>query len=477
MSDKILAEENRISPNGSSSEIILEIKNLHVHFFTRLGEVKAIRGINLKVKKGEVLGLVGESGCGKSVTSLSIVDLLPSGIGAITEGDIIFESENITNYYKKEFKIIRRKNGGKIKPSRRAAKKVENNVQNIRGKISMIFQDPLTSLDPLYKVQTQMLESILYNNLKTITRRVLEKDELKNANSQLLDSLSKLDSIAFMNKIKEQYGTEGFYQELVYITNMNLSESDKKMKIIRSIKSVPDLNSRDREKLKKILNRNRRRVQKPKDRRKSGFANVKNPLIREAILYSLELFEFIDMPSPERVLNSYPHELSGGMKQRVMIALAIANNPRILIADEPTTSLDVTTQYQILYLLKNLNKRLGLTIIFITHDLGVMAAIADRIAVMYSGKILEVGPANLFFTNPLHPYTQGLLRCVPVERMEKKRLFTIPGQVPNLLNPPKGCPFADRCDRVMKKCLENEPPLVSYNNRDVYCWLYEGGYQ
>ncbi|MEM3191652.1 MAG: ABC transporter ATP-binding protein [Candidatus Parvarchaeota archaeon] len=475
MSDKALEESDTVQADKSQSGVILKIDNLHVSFFTRRGEVKAIRGISLELRRGEILGIVGESGCGKSVTSLSIVDLLPSRIGAITDGDIIFESENVTNYYKKEFKIIRRKKGGKIRPSRLGAKKVEKDIQRIRGKISMIFQDPLTSLDPLYKVQTQMLESILYNSIRTIIKRVLEKDDLRHANVNLLNSLSNLSSIDFMEQIKKHYGEEGFYQELLYIVNMNLNETDKKLRIMRSIMQVPDLTERKKNELKLKLSQTKRKVWKPKDRRKAGLANVRDPVIREAILYSLELLEFMDMPSPERVLDCYPHELSGGMKQRVMIALALANNPKILIADEPTTSLDVTTQYQILYLLKSLNKKLGLTIIFITHDLGVMAAIADRIAVMYSGKISEVGPANLFFTNPLHPYTQGLLKSVPVETEKKKILFTIPGQVPDLLNPPTGCPFAERCNNVMEICLKNDPPKVTFKGRDVYCWLYEGG--
>lgn len=450
---------------------ILRVNNLHVHFFTRRGEIKAIRGINLNVRRGEVLGIVGESGCGKSVTSLSIVDLLPSRTGVITEGDIFFEGKNVSDLYTKKFTIKRRGKKGKVIERRGESKKAEKGIQEIRGKISMIFQDPLTSLDPLYKVQTQMLESILYNNRKTIIRRILNKSDLKQNRKELVSELQNTNVQEFVETVQREYGNEGFYQELLFISNMNLSESDKKLRIIRSISQTSDLSEQQRGALERKL-KQKRKVRKPQDRKKINLNTARDPITKEAILYSLELLEFIDMPSPERVLESYPHELSGGMKQRVMIGLAVGNNPDLLIADEPTTALDVTTQHQILYLLKNLNERLGLTIVFITHDLGVMAAMADRIAVMYSGKIAEVGPSGHFFTDPLHPYTKGLLKSVPVEGMKSKKLFTIPGQVPDLLEPPLGCPFADRCEEVMDICTEKAPPITVKDGREVYCWLY-----
>lgn len=551
--------EKRLEMQNSNRNVsnILEVEHLQVHFFTRRGEIKAIRGIDLSVRKGEVLGIVGESGCGKSVTSLSLVDLLPSGTGAITDGDIIIEGNNVSDLYKKEYSILRNNRRAKVKSHQGTAKKLQPDVRRIRGKVSMIFQDPLTSLDPLYRVQTQMLESILYNNQKTIIKRVLEKDDLRKENRKLLELLPKISTAEFTEKIKDTYGDEGLYQELLLITNMNLGESDKRIRISRSINSSSDLDTKQRtqinkklelaiqksiraekkilleqlasngvseftEKMKErygdgepyselndITNMNiaesdkksrvsnyinssseldeilklktsrelksvEKKIKKPKDRKFEHFGETKDPIRKEAILYSLELLEFIDMPMPERALGLYPHELSGGMKQRVMIGLAIANNPHLLIADEPTTALDVTTQRQILYLLKNLNEKLDLTIIFITHDLGVMAAMADRIAVMYSGKICEVGPSNLFFTDPLHPYTRGLLKSVPVEGQSSSKLYTIPGQVPDLLNPPTGCAFADRCESVMERCRDDPPPPVDKDQRVVYCWLYGG---
>lgn len=474
MTEKLETPEQSPASRKFPPDSILNIDNLNVHFFTRRGEVKAIRGINLDVRRGEVVGIVGESGCGKSVTSLSIVDLLPSRTGAITEGDIYFENENISDIYRKRFEIRRTGRKGKVIEKMGESRRVEKDIQKIRGRISMIFQDPLTSLDPLYKVQTQMLESILYNNKKTIIRRVLDKSELKSNRSELMDTLPGKSVDEFVDKIINEFGKEGFYQELLFISNMNLSESDKKLRIMRSISQTAKLSDQQVSSLKKKLEETGKSIVKPRDRKNMHLSTIRDPVTKEAVLYSLELLEFIDMPSPERVLNSYPHELSGGMKQRVMIGLAVGNNPDLLIADEPTTALDVTTQHQILYLLKSLNKRLGLTIIFITHDLGVMATMADRIAVMYSGKICEVGPSSHFFTDPLHPYTKGLLRSVPVEGMQSKKLFTIPGQVPDLLDPPQGCPFADRCDEVMDICRNNPPPLEEVRGRDVYCWLYGG---
>lgn len=475
MTEKILDKRTVGNSQAPLSDNILTIRNLHIHFFTRRGEVKAIRGVNLNLRNGEVLGIVGESGCGKSVTALSIVDLLPIGTGVITEGDIIFNNENISDLYKKKIRIIQNRKGRKVRLSRRGTRLVQKKIQNVRGRISMIFQDPLTSLDPLFTVQTQMFESILYNDRNTIIRRVLDKDDLKKNKKDLLDLLYQINSEEFLRKVKEQYGEKGFYQELFLISNSGLTEANKKFKILRSIRQTVDLGKGRRESLKKKLNKKVRRVSRPTNRKKFKLLDIGDPIIKEAKLYALEILEFIDMPTPEKVLESYPHELSGGMKQRVMIGLAIANNPRILVADEPTTALDVTTQSLVLHLLKRLNKKLGLTIVLITHDLGVMAAIADRIVVMYSGMICEVGGSDLFFTDPLHPYTQGLRNSVPVESMKTKRLFTIPGNVPDLLNPPKGCPFAERCDSVMDKCITESPPSYSVRGRDVYCWLYEGG--
>lgn len=454
-------------------DIILEIRNLNVHFFTRRGEIKAIRGISFYAKRGEILGIVGESGSGKSVTALSLVDLLPSGVGYVTEGDIILNGQKVSDLYKREYRVVRRR---KAKLSRRrVSKKLQNRIQSVRGRISMIFQDPLTSLDPLYKVKAQMIESLMFNNRISLMKRVVEKDDLNKKRKNLIDSMASIGVKDFIEEIKKLYGNDGFYQELLLIENSTMDDSEKRTRIVKAIQSQEKLSDQTVNNLEARIKNPKSKIWKPKNSRKYRFTGrIDKLLLKEAELYSLELLEFVDMPHPDKVLESYPHELSGGMKQRIMIALGIANKPDILIADEPTTALDVITQYQILYLLKTLNQKLGLTIIFITHDLGVMAAIADRIVVMYAGKISEIGSTKFFLSDPLHPYTKGLLKSVPSIYNERGELYTIPGQVPDLLNPPKGCAFANRCSFALEKCSLEEPPTLLVNGRKISCWLYEG---
>lgn len=459
-------------PEIANDDCILEVENLTVHFFTRTGEVEAVRGIDFRVRKGEIFGILGESGCGKSVTSLSILDLLPKRTGAVVNGKIIFKGENVADLYRKEFRINRKGKKAKLRERRRVARSVKLQIQKVRGKISMIFQDPLTSLDPLYKIKSQMLESIMYNNIDTMISRILEKDDIKRNRPELLKEFTGLNTNEFLSRIKEIYGDGGFYQELLLILNLNITESDKKVNIKKAIVEAKSLNEREIQNLKEKLKQTRRKVFRPKNR-KSLIKTPEERIIEdEGFLYSTELLRFMDMPTPEKVLESYPHELSGGMKQRAMIALSVANNSDILIADEPTTALDVTTQYQVLNLLKNLNKHLDLTIIFVTHDLGVMSAMAKDVAVMYSGRLCEMGPLDKILANPLHPYTKGLLNCVITLRGEKTKFNTIPGQVPSLINPPKGCAFADRCDFVMDKCRVIDPPLTVRDERSVYCWQF-----
>ncbi|NLL61240.1 MAG: ABC transporter ATP-binding protein [Candidatus Atribacteria bacterium] len=317
---------------------IIKVKNLKISFFTHLGEVQAVRGINFHIKNGEVLGIVGESGSGKSVTALSILKLLQYP-GVIKNGEIVFGGEDLV-------------------------KKSENEMnKKIRGnKISMIFQDPMTSLNPVFKIGDQITEAILIHN--------------------------------------------------------------------------------------KISRKNARKK-------------------------ALEMLELVSIASPEIRVNNYPHELSGGMRQRVMIAMALSCQPDLLIADEPTTALDVTIQAQIILLLKELQRKTNVSILLITHDLGVVADICDRIIVMYSGLLMEEGSTRDIFYNPLHPYTKGLLKAVPTPEISKEnRLLTIPGKPPELLNPPTGCPFAKRCPYVMNICTRQLPPKFRESEHHyTMCWL------
>ena len=319
------------------SDNILEVKNLHTSFYTMAGEVKAVNGLDFSVEKGKTLGIVGESGSGKSVTMLSIIKLLGVN-GQIKEGDIFFNGENLVD-------------------------KKEDYMRNLRGnEIGMIFQDPMTSLDPVLTIGYQICEPL-------IKHRKMSKCEAKKR--------------------------------------------------------------------------------------------------------AVELLKEVGIPDPENRLKNYPYEFSGGMRQRVMIAIAISCNPQLLIADEPTTALDVTIQAQILDLMKKLQSELDTSIIIITHDLGVVADIADEIMVMYGGNMVEKGKTQDIFFNPKHPYTRGLLNSVPnPDNLVKERLIPIEGQPPDLLNLPKGCPFSPRCPNTMKICLMENPDLMEFDNGQMSrCWL------
>lgn len=319
------------------SETILSVKNLQVSFQTFDGKVQAVRGIDFDLKKGETLAIVGESGSGKSVTTRSIMQLL-SANALVEKGEIIFEQENILE-------------------------KSESEMQQIRGKkIAMIFQDPMTSLDPTMKVGMQVAESM--------------------------------------------------------IKHLKLSK-------------------------------------------------------KEALQQAVQLLEQVGIPNAEKRVNDYPHQFSGGQRQRIVIAIALACNPDILIADEPTTALDVTIQAQILELLKEIQQKQGTSIIFITHDLGVVANVADRVAVMYAGKIVEFGLVDEIFYNPRHPYTWGLLCSMP-SLEEEGSLYTIPGTPPDLLNPPKGDAFALRSDYALDIDFEEMPPMFAVSNTHAAAtWLLD----
>jgi oligopeptide transport system ATP-binding protein len=318
---------------------ILDVKNLEVSFKTYAGEVQSVRGVSFDLYEGETIAIVGESGCGKSVTSKTIMRLNPEPPAMIKGGEIIFDGEDIV-------------------------KKSEKEMTKIRGKkISMIFQDPMTSLNPTMTVGKQIMEG-------------LKKHQ-------------------------------------------NVSDEEAKKRAI-------------------------------------------------------EMLKLVQIPNPEKRFEEYPHQFSGGMRQRAMIAVALVCNPKLLIADEPTTALDVTIQAQILDVMKKLQKKINTSIIMITHDLGVVADIAQRIMVMYGGKIVERGSVDDIFYKSRHPYTWGLLNSVPRLDIDKKqeRLSSIEGTPPDLFAPPKGCPFADRCEYAMKICREQMPPMFNIGeNHESACWL------
>lgn len=317
---------------------LLDVKDLAVDFQTYGGLVYAVRGVNFEVKKGETIGIVGESGCGKSVTAKSIMKLLPTPPTIYKSGDITFDGKNIMSL-------------------------TERDMEGIRGKdISMIFQDPMTSLNPTIKIGNQIMESYLKH---------------------------------YKSSRKEAYA-----------------------KALQTLKQV-------------------------------------------------------GIPQPEKRMEQYPHEFSGGMRQRVMIAIALVCQPKLIIADEPTTALDVTIQAQILELMKDIQKKNNMSIILITHDLGVVAEICDRVVVMYAGKVVETGSVREIFSQPNHPYTKGLLKSVPRFDMDRNaELKPIIGSPPDLFAPPKGCSFYSRCQYAMKICKDNDPDIEKVGEGQTStCWL------
>ena len=322
------------------AKTLVEFKDVHTYFYTEAGTVKAVNGVSYKIKEGETVCVVGESGCGKSVTALSLMRLIAAPQGEIVKGNINFDGKDITSLSEEE-------------------------MMSIRGNdISMIFQVSMTSLNPVFTVGNQIMESIM------------------------------------------------LHQKL-----------DKKQ-------------ARDK---------------------------------------AIEMVKLVGIPRAEAIVDSYPHELSGGMRQRIMIAMALSCNPKLLIADEPTTALDVTIQAQILDLMRDIKQKTQTSIMLITHDLGVVAEMADYVVVMYAGKVIEEGPVNDIFKNPLHPYTRGLLKSKPVINQETDRLYSIPGQVPNPIGMKDSCYFHERCEHCMEICKTQIPTIKYYDEQHkISCFLYDG---
>lgn len=322
----------------ANDNFLLQVKDLHTVFHTEDGLVEALNGVSFEIREGESLGIVGESGCGKSVTSLSIMRLLPKGIGEVPQGEILYKGNSVLDL-------------------------PESQMKKVRGKeIAMIFQEPMTALNPVYTVGDQVAEMV----------------------------------------------------------ELHLGMNTK-----------------------------------------------------DALNYTADMFKKVGIPMPEKRLYNYPHELSGGLRQRVMIAMALSCNPSLLIADEPTTALDVTIQAQVLDLMRNLLKEYGSSLMMITHDLGVIAEMVDRVAVMYAGQIVEYTDVKTLFKHPSHPYTLGLMRSIPRPDVEVDRLESIEGVVPDLMHMPKGCRFNNRCPFAIDKCVENPPLFEVEPGHTSRCWRYK----
>lgn len=362
---------------------VLEIRDLRVVFHTYAGDVKALDGVNITLNRREILGLVGESGCGKSVTSLAIAGLLPEN--ASVNGRITLDGRNLSALSKEEMRQVRLKD------------------------IAQVFQDPMTYLNPVFQVGTQITEALISE--REFYRHQMIEDRLRD-----IDGHDKRGDRAF--------------QEL----------EQERTKLQDSLRTG---------KLSK------------------GEAKT---LARDI---ALEYLNVVQMPDPKRIFKMYPFELSGGMRQRVMIAMALVRRPKVLLADEITTALDVTVQAQILALLAELRDKIDASIILITHDLAIVSEVCDRVAVMYAGNVVELTEVRELFANPLHPYTQGLMAAIPRPDRSSVKLQSIKGSVPDLIYPPTGCRFHPRCPKAFASCRLTKPPLIAVQKgHEVECLLY-----
>jgi len=343
----LIPETGMPEAGENNNEILLEVKGLKTYFYTDNGTVRAVDDVDFYVRKGETLGVVGESGCGKSISSMSLTRIVETPPGKYEGGEILFDGKTLMRINENERYMIS-----------------EKEMRSIRGNdISFIFQEPMTSLNPVFKISKQISEPM--------------------------------------------------------ILHRGMSKSD-------------------------------------------------------ALKESIRLLEDVNIPNPERIVNEYPFSLSGGMRQRAMIAMALACEPKLLIADEPTTALDVTVQAQVLELMNELKSRINASIIFITHDLGVIAEMCDRVVVMYAGKVVETSPIIELFEAPQHPYTQGLIASKPDLETTDHRLHVIPGNVPDLTELPAGCPFHPRCEKSTDRCKQEYPPSHKISDEHIVtCWEYK----
>ena len=510
--------ENKLIENESA--VYLRVENLSTKFFTSKGIVKAIDNLSFEIRKGEIFGLVGESGCGKSVTALSVMDLIQDPPGRITNGKIYIDYFNIIGDLDRLAKIrIKSETDVRIKRNKRMIKRHNEILSKIRGdKIAMIFQEPFLAMNPVMRIGEQISESILLHNRIDIANSIIRRENIDRGKSdsfvEYLETVKGTEkALKEINVWTREYGVPDAEMRIIELSKSALSIAEKKEKMnelllaekrgvnlqavfeereyFKDREKLLDLNiemtryeeKNDKENIERIGNevrelRNGMRGRNFSFKLKQRLMKkqYEKPFIQEARRRTLELLKLVNIAGAERVIDSYPHEMSGGMLQRAMIAMALASNPKMLIADEPTTALDVTTQAQILELIKNLNTVTDSAILFITHDLAVIAEMCQRVGVMYAGNLVESAPVETIFSNMKHPYTMGLMASVP--RADKKRdrgmkLESIPGSVPNLISPPSGCRFHPRCKFKMDICSEKKPKLVEIEkNHKVACFLY-----
>jgi peptide/nickel transport system ATP-binding protein len=425
---------------------LVETQDLYTNFYTFEGTVRALNGVSLVVNQGETYGLVGESGCGKSVCVRSMMRIVQAP-GRI-DGGKIFMFLNKEDQ-KKGIEIVRR---------------TEAYMESIRGcDISMIFQEPGAALNPVLSISDQIAESYQFHRMDQMLEETLATVR------------GERDALPRFSPARPWKGMQA--RLLARELGAERRHGARVQKIDNELYALEDRDDDEAQTRKQDLNRTRDRI-RPRDftvglvRRVPFLRRYRRRLRATIKAQVIELLRSLGIPNPENVARSYPHELSGGMQQRIVIAIALACHPTLLIADEPTSNLDVTIQAQIVDLIKSLKKTIISSVLFITHDLGLVAEVCDRVTVMYAGDVAETAAVRELFRAPLHPYTQGLLASVPKARQEEE-LAMIPGAVPNLIAPPAGCRFHPRCPHAMAICSAEKPPLVEHvPGHWVACHLY-----
>jgi peptide/nickel transport system ATP-binding protein len=501
----------------ANKKVLVDIDDLHLNFYTKGGVVKALDGIDLTIFKGETLGLVGESGCGKSATANSIMRLVPSPPGKIEAGRIMFfqadelveKQKNIEKIAEQsgdlpanleqqqeqikqeltfiesarkkwdEYRLLKRENG-KDDPHVQATleslseelarydilQKSNDELRAVRGNaISMIFQEPMTSLNPVFTAGDQISEVILLHERRELAAAAIERmDAIESA----LSEGKRANKV--LNEQDKMTCSECGAEVDSYVDFCSECSSYLGQKSVASIRLK---NSSGRRSMRKVIN-NPDSFGLYISGKLPVLRRYKKLLGREAMERAINVLKLVKVPDPVNVARSYPYELSGGMQQRVMIAMALVCKPQLLIADEPTTALDVTIQAQILKLMRELQTEMDTTILMITHNLGIIAEICDRVGVMYAGTMTEICYTDELFREPLHPYTQGLLYAIPRIDHDLPRLETIEGAVPNLAKPPSGCRFHPRCPYAMPVCSKEKPIMFEIRpDHHVACHLYK----
>ena len=443
-------------------EKVLEVQNLRLSFYTRRGVYKALRGATLNLYSGEVLGIAGESGSGKSTLGLAIMGLLPRN-ARVEDGTVLLDGMDmirpLRDYGSQGSRFS-------VKKNEKIIKRLNKTLQTVRGKkISMVFQEPLTALNPVLPVGYQIAEAVYFHDPERLIRRALSRQKVTHEElRELLNVLKAQGEERFLEEI-ERKGLQGLDEQILSIWRRRDIHEARKEKMILNLANV---------KLSRMDLMGISLYQRNMGKFPLASRFAKNALIREGYRLAVELLTFLGIPHPEKVVRLYPHELSGGMRQRIVIAIALANNPKVVIMDEPTSALDVTIQAQILDLVKDLKSDFNPSFRFISHDLSVLAEVSDRIGIMYAGQIVEIGSAKEIFQEPLHPYTKMLMEAIPT--MDKTVLKTVPGSVPDMRNPPPGCAFSPRCPFAMEECRTNEPRMVEVNDEhSVACFLVRKG--